>query len=56
MGGVIFERLKELHKLYPKLVKLPLTATFDEVCQHSNAANEQHTLSLDVLAPTAARL
>ena len=33
LGGVDFERLKELGKLYPKLVKIPLTSTFDEVCQ-----------------------
>jgi hypothetical protein len=33
LGGVSFERLKELGKLYPKLVKIPLMATFDGVCQ-----------------------
>jgi hypothetical protein len=33
LGGVGFERLKELGKLYPKLVQIPLTATFDEVCR-----------------------
>jgi hypothetical protein len=45
LGGVRFERLKDLGKLYLKLVKLPLTDTFDEVCQCSNAANKQHSLS-----------
>jgi hypothetical protein len=33
LGGVGFDRLKELGKLYPKLVKIPFTSTFDEVCQ-----------------------